>query len=177
MNDTMSETTRNSDIPRAARSVRPKRRDPAPLCVAVNKTNGQPCTMRSLPNDTRCFAHSDRPETIAQRDAARRQGGLTALAKRGAPIDLPSAAFTSRESVREYLEQLADAVVRGAITAAQSNAIANLAGVVLRIDELALSAKIAGLEERLAAEDRRGALAPRIVVKRADEQLGDEHGE
>ena len=176
MNDTMSETTRKSDTSPTPRAVRAKREAPRRRCAAV-KRDGTPCTIFALVNDPHCFTHSEQPDTVEQRLAARARGGIAALAKRGGPIELPPAAFTSREAVRAYIERLADAVVAGKITAAQSNAVANLAGVVLRIEELALSAKIAAIEDKLASDERRGALAPRVVLTRADEQLGDEHGE
>jgi len=176
LNETDVETIRRSETSPTPRAVRAKREAPRRRCAAT-KRDGTPCTIFALLNDPHCFTHSEKPDTVEQRLAARARGGIAALAKRGAPIALPPAAFTSRESVRGYLERLADAVVAGKITAAQSNAVANLAGVVLRIEELALSAKIAAIEEKLSADERRGALAPRVVLTRADEQFGDEHGE
>ena len=172
MKETVAETIRRSDTAATPRAVRAKREAPRRRCAAT-KRDGTPCTIFALASDPHCFTHSEKPDTVEQRLAARARGGIAALAKRGGPIELPPATFTSREAVRAYIEKLADAVVAGKITAAQSNAVANLAGVVLRIEELALSAKIAAIEEQLSADERRGANAPRIVVTAAN---GEERG-
>src|SRR5581483_6217946 len=76
--------------------------------------NGKPCRAFALKRDTRCFSHSQRPETIERRTKARVKGGLNAR-RNGKAVFPDAKAPRTIEEAEELLGRTAAALLRGEI--------------------------------------------------------------
>ena len=107
-------------------------------CQTTRK-DGRGCTARALTDSDFCFAHD--PEKAAERDAARRRGGAgkarTARLEKLVPSSLKPALALLFDALREVHD--------GALTPAQGQALAAIAGAIGRLYQAGV------LEERLAA--------------------------
>ena len=111
-------------------------------CTATRK-DGQPCRVPAVAGTERCFAHSE--QTAALRREARRRGGRNSARTVRAARLVPS---TLRPVLALLLDTLDD-VHGGKLPAAQANAVATVAGAVVKVYQAGL------LEERISALEQR----------------------
>jgi len=160
----MTVETRSLGISRSSRAaaVKPARQ---PVC-GVPTASGEPCPLHVVSGDVKCFQHSDDPQVVERRLAARTKGGVVATSKRlqRAIDSFPPITLATPEGARGLLQAAAKAVIENVVTPAQSNALSNLVGMAIRLDELRLSARVAALEEELTLTGNSGA-RPRVVVE------------
>jgi hypothetical protein len=74
----------------------------AHICNGV-RNDGTACTAKALPDAPYCWAHDDRPDAAAKRDAARRLGGRQRSAVRRAIKHLPPEIADAQLNVIELL--------------------------------------------------------------------------
>ncbi len=120
-------------------------------CQATRK-DGQPCTVPVVAGEPYCFAHSER--TAAQRAQARQRGGANSARAVRVQRLVPS---TLRPVLATLLEVLGE-VRRGDLAPGQANAVANVAGAIVKVYTSAtVEDRLSELETQIAALSRRPA--------------------
>ncbi len=121
-----------------------------PICAGTRR-DGQPCGAPALLGN-HCFAHS--PENAAARDQARRRGGQGKARTERAGKLVPS---TLRPVLAALLEVLGE-VQSGDLAPGQANAVANVAGAIVKVYTSGqLEDRLADLETQIATFSRRPA--------------------
>jgi hypothetical protein len=93
-----------------------------------------------------CFTHSQDPDTVQKRDAARLKGAYVTNAKK-LPPDFPTPRLRGVGDVVCFAEDTAGRVLRGEISPNMANSAGRLAEVALRAAELGLLAELDELKK------------------------------
>jgi hypothetical protein len=118
--------------------------DPRPRCPGTTR-DGRPCGAPPLVNGS-CLAHSGMDP--AQLKAWQKLGGKAAHA---GPVWIPPADFSNADAVREWLQAIADAIVRRELAPSVARSVGALASVGLRASEMRLAEQVGRLARRLDA--------------------------
>ena len=125
----------------------------AGTCQATTR-DGTPCRAPALTGQALCFTHSQDPETVQKRDAARLKGAYVTNAKK-LPPDFPTPRLRGVGDVVGFAEETAGRVLRGEISPNMANSAGRLAEVALRAAELGLLAELDDLK-KMALEQKVG---------------------
>lgn len=148
----MSASGPNSAASAGRRPTARAKRVDAPRCAATT-TTGAPCPIAAMHTSRWCFAHDPSPEVAERRELARRAGGMMATGTR-APAEAPFPVLDDPEGFREYLATVMHQVHTGELSPKSATAIAQLAGVSIRLAEVAISRKVFALEKALLERRR-----------------------
>jgi len=116
------------------------------------KPDGSPCRANAVHNSQFCFFHD--PNSSAERDAARRNGGIERSKKAAVlPADTPDRKLSTAADVTELLVETINQVRRGDIEPRICNTVGYLATVLLQAREKDETAqRLARLESILAQQ-------------------------
>jgi hypothetical protein len=121
--------------PKAATRVR---------CAATKK-DGSPCAGLATVGK-HCPLHSPR-WSEAEKQIWRKRGNLALQQQRRG--DFTKADFSSADGARAALEEAADLVRAGKMTVSVANAVSKLAGVALKVSEVALGKRLGEIEREI----------------------------
>ncbi len=111
-----------------------------------HRKDGSPCRGQALPSGSYCFAHA--PELADKRREVRKRGGANSARRARLLTLMPPRLMSVYNRLEEALSQVHD----GSLDARQAQAMASLAGVMVRVLTAGeVEERIRRLEDRLAS--------------------------